>query len=264
MTGEASSPAERLAPLRLLTAAEEVCLARRVERGDIEAKARLIEANLRLVRLVARKYAGRGVPFDDLVQEGSIGLLRAVEKFDHRRGLKFSTYAVWWIRRSVLDALGDRTIRVPRGAREKLSVIYRAEAEMHARAAGSATVEAIAERTGLRESSVRMLRTVPRVTVSLDEPVADGATPRGELIVDPRAADPCEAAAEGETPGEVRSMLRLLSRRQREVVVRRYGLRGQSAQDYAEIGAALGLGVARTRQLEREALHRLRGLRSAA
>src|SRR3954468_6219008 len=130
---------------QLLTAADEVRLARRIEQGDMAAKDEMIVRNLRLVHALASRYRGRGVPVEDLVQEGTLGLMRAVERFDHRRGLKFSTYAVWWIRRSLSDAVGDaRAIRVPAAARRQLAAMQRAEAEL--RHAGAATNEAIARR----------------------------------------------------------------------------------------------------------------------
>src|SRR3954470_8681305 len=134
---------------RLLTAAEEIGLAKRIERGDLAAKRAMIERNLRLVHSVAQRYRGRGAAYDDLVQEGTIGLVRAVERFDHRRGLKFSTYAVWWIRRSLADAVIDaRTIKIPSSASDRLVAVPSAETQRRRRGPGSASTEAIAERTG--------------------------------------------------------------------------------------------------------------------
>src|SRR5437588_5636849 len=144
---------------RLLSAAEEVGLAKDIERGDLKAKERMIESNLRLVVAVARPYRGRGVAFADLVQEGTVGLIRAVERFDHRRGLKFSTYAVWWIRRSLLDAIaGSQVIRIPAKARQQLAAVRRTEAELKRHGPCRATDAAIAERTQLRATTVRSLR----------------------------------------------------------------------------------------------------------
>src|SRR5271166_6837767 len=135
---------------RLLSATEERRLARRIERGDRDAREEMIECNLRLVIALAKSYRGRGMPFTDLVQEGTVGLVRAVERFDHRRGLKFSTYAVWWIRRSLLDAVGAaRTIRIPVKAAQQLAAVRRAEAELERCGVRPAPAEAIAERTGL-------------------------------------------------------------------------------------------------------------------
>ena len=208
----------------LLTAAEELDLSRRIERGDLKAKDEMIESNLGLVYMIARGYAGRGVSFEDLVQEGTVGLVRAVEKFDRRRGVRFSTYAVPWIRHALIDALGEaRTIRIPRRAAE--------------------------------------LRGTPRVTVSLDEPVVEDGAFLGELVADPDPVDPWRSVDELETLRQVWSMLRTLSKRHRTVLIRRYGLHGEGAQSHAEIGRSLGVGEERSRQLEREALHRLRQLR---
>jgi RNA polymerase primary sigma factor len=244
---------------RLLTADEEVRLARRIESGDLRAKELMIESNLRLVFAIARSYRGRGVPFADLVQEGTIGLVRAVERFDHRRGLKFSTYAVWWIRRSVLDAVaGSQVIRIPAKANQQLSALRRAEAELGREGHGRAPAEAIAERTGLSANTVGSLRRAARVTASLDEPIGDGMTALGDLVVDERAEDPCASAIAREDHREVSAMLRLLPPRHREVVVRRYGLEQGRAQTHEEIGRSLGVGEERSRQIEREALHRLR------
>jgi RNA polymerase sigma factor (sigma-70 family) len=206
----------------LLSATEELALAKRIERGDAAARERMIESNVRLVVAVARPYRGAGVPFADLVQEGMVGLVRAVERFDHHRRLKFSTYAVWWIRRSILDALvGSQVIRMPRNARG---------------------------------------RAAAPVTVSLDETLGDGATRRGDLVADEHGVDPTEEAIAHENRQEVTTMLRLLPPRQREVLVRRYGLRNARVQSHAQIGEFLGVGEERSRQLEREALNRLRSV----
>jgi RNA polymerase primary sigma factor len=244
---------------RLLSAEEETQLARRIQAGDLCAKEQMIESNLRLVFAIARSYRGRGVPFADLVQEGTIGLVRAVERFDHHRGLKFSTYAVWWIRRYLLDAVaGSAMIRVPAKANQQLSAVRRAEAEIGRRACGRPQVEAIAERTGLSAQTVQSLRASARVTASLDEPVGEDMTALGDLVADERAEDPSERVIAHEDQREVSAMLRLLPARHREVVVRRYGLNQDREQTHEEIGRCLGVGEARSRQLEREALRRLR------
>lgn len=246
---------------RLLSAAEEVSLAKQIERGDLRAKDRMIESNLRLVFAIARPYCGRGVPFADLVQEGTVGLVRAVERFDHRRGLKFSTYAVWWIRRSLLDALaGAQVIRIPAKANQQIAAVRRAEAELERVGPRSASTAAIAERTGLSTQSVRSLRSAARVTASLDEVVGEDRTPLGDLVADENAVDPTESAMAYEDLREVSAMLRLLPERHREVLVRRYGLNQRQGQSHEEIGEWLGVGEERSRQIEREALHRLRSI----
>jgi RNA polymerase primary sigma factor len=216
---------------RLLTAADEVRLAKRIERGDLSAKEQMIESNLRLVYTLARPYRGRGVPFEDLVQEGVVGLIRAVERFDHRRGRRFSTYAAWWIRHSFMDALDKaRPIRIPAAAARQ--------------------------------------RDLPRVTASLDAPIGEDGTPLYELVADDDAQPPWQRAEELETRRQVWSLLRKLPPRRRQVLVRRYGLVGDQVQTHAQIGASLGVGEERTRQLERQALQWLHelggGLRLAA
>ncbi len=255
-------PSRRGAGRRLLTPEEEVLLARRIERGELAAKREMIERNLGLVHALAQRYRGRGVPFEDLVQEGTLGLARAAEHFDHRRGQKLSTYAVWWIRRSLGDAIRDgRTIRIPAHASSRLAAIQRAEQELGRGVCGPAYAEAIAERTGISVRRVRALREAASVTASLDEQVGEDGAPLGALIADREAVDPWRHADERETHRQVWSMLGTLPARHREVLLRRYGLRGDPPETHAQIGARLGVGQERSRQLEREALHRLRSMR---
>lgn len=243
----------------MLSAAEEISLAKRIERGDLRAKERMIESNLRLVLAIARSYRGRGVPFADLVQEGTVGLVRAVEGFDHRRGLKFSTYAVWWIRRSLGDAItASKVIRIPAKANQQLAAVRRAEAELERAGTGPASTASVAQRTGLSTHTIRSLRSAARVTASLDEPVGGGSAPLRDLVVDESAIDPFQNATADEDLREVWAMLRLLPDRHREVLVRRYGLGQHREQSHEEIGAWLGVGEERSRQIEREALRRLR------
>jgi RNA polymerase primary sigma factor len=251
--------------VKLLSAAEEIMLARRIERGDLHAKQRMVESNLRLVHAIARAYRTSSVPFADLVQEGTIGLVRAVERFDHRRGVKFSTYAVWWIRRSMLDAIASsNVIRMPAKASQQLAAVRRAEAELQRIEHRRASDAEIAEHTQLSVTTVRSLREAARVTASLDEPVGEDATPLGDLLADSRAGDPFDSAVTRENRDEVASMLRLLPERHREVIVRRYGLSEGGAQTHEQIGARLGVGEERSRQIEREALHRLRSAAAAS
>jgi RNA polymerase primary sigma factor len=242
-------------------AAEEVRLARRIEQGDLDAKREMIERNLGLVYAVAKHYRGSGVPFEDLVQEGTLGLVRAVEKFDHRRGLKLSTYAVWWIRRAVADAISDgRIIRIPADAAVGLAAIRRAEQDLARTVPGPVSPEAVAERTGLSVRRVRALLEAARVTASLDQRVSEDGAPLGELIPDREAVDPWRHTDARETHRQLWAMLGTLPARHRDVLLRRYGLRGDSPETHMEIGARLGLGDDRSRQLEREALHRLRSI----
>ena len=244
----------------LLSAGEEGALARRIERGDLQAKEKMIQSNLGLVHTIAGMHTGSRVPFADLVQEGTVGLVRAVERFDHRRGVKFSTYAVWWIRRSILDAIGAATvIRIPEKATRHLAAVRRAEAEIARIGLRHASDAEIAARADLGEASVRSLRSAARVTASLDEPVGPGATTLGDLVADDRAVDPSDSLLERESRHEVGEMLRLLPARHREVIIRRYGFHGAS-ESHEEIGDSLGVGPARSRQIEREALNRLRSM----
>ena len=224
----------------------------------------LVVSNLRLVHSIARSYQGRGVAFEDLVQEGAVGLVHAAERFDHRRGLKFSTYAVWWIRRALTDAIGGaRTIRLPASARRQLAAIHEARTELRERGIAAPSNDDIARRAGLTPRRVRALSAVPSVSASLDEPVGDDATPLGDVIADADGDTPLHAA-DRETSDELWSMIRHLPERQREVVLRRYGLRDGNPQSHEEIGARLGVGKERSRQIERQALQRLRAIASGS
>jgi RNA polymerase primary sigma factor len=245
---------------QLLTAADEVRLARRIEQGDNAAKEQMVVRNLRLVHALAGRHRGRGVPYEDLVQEGTLGLMRAVERFDHRRGVKFSTFAVWWIRRSLSDAVGDaRPIRIPAASQRQLAAIQRAEAELR-QAGGDTTTEAIARRAGLDTRTVKRLQAVPHVSASLDAPVGEDLAPLGGLIADAAAPNVGQQVEDRESRRQLWSRVRLLPERQRQVVVHRYGLLGDRSHSHEEIAASLGVSEERSRQLERQALHRLREL----
>jgi RNA polymerase primary sigma factor len=246
----------------LLSASEEVRLAKLIENGESAAREKMIECNLRLVISLARQFRGRGVPYADLVQEGTVGLVRAVEGFDYRRGNKFSTYAVWWIRRALLDALaGARVIRVPPKASRQLAAINSVREELER--TGSASDGAIAARTEMTESTVRTLRAAGRVTTSLEEPRRPDGLTLQEVTPDVGACDPSEHAMGHERSGQLREMLQRLPERHRAVLVARYGLGGAHTQDHGEIGSTLGVGEQRSRQLEREALQRLRSIAPA-
>jgi len=245
---------------RVLSAADEARLSLAIERGDQRAREEMIAANLRLVWFVARKYRGLGVPFEDLVQEGTVGLVRAVDRFDHRRGTKFSTFAVWWIRRAVQDAVeAGRAIRIPPRAARGLAAVERAETELRRERPGAPSSEAIAAHTGLTVKGVQTLREAARVTASLDAPAGEEGTALVELVPDPDPEDPWDRVDDRETRAQVWAMLRVIPPRHREVVLRRFGIAGD-AQTHAEIGAALGVSEERSRQLERQALHWLREL----
>jgi len=252
---------ERKAPGAPLSRAEEVVLARRMERGDPRAKQLLIECNLGLVHAVARTYVGSGAALDDLVQEGTVGLVRAVELFDHRRGAKLSTYAIWWIRRSMLDAIdASKVIRIPAKANRHLAAVRRAEAELGRPGAGGSSDAGIAKVTHLSAGTVRSVRSAAQVIASLDEPIGEDQTPLGDLIADPRAVDPSASVIEHEERDDVGALVRLLPERHRDVLARRYGLDGGPVQSHTEIGRSLGVGEERSRQIERESLHRLRSM----
>jgi RNA polymerase primary sigma factor len=245
---------------RVLSAADEARLSVAIELGDQRAKEEMITANLRLVWFVARRYRGLGVPFEDLVQEGTVGLVRAVDRFDHRRGAKFSTFAVWWIRRAVKDAVeGGRAIRIPSHAARGLAAVKRAETELRRHGPEPPSTEALAAHTGLSVKGVRTLREAARVTASLDARVGEEGASLADLVPDPDPDDPWGRLDERETRRQVWAMLKAIPPRHREVLVRRFGIAGD-AQTHAEIGAALGVSEERSRQLERQALHWLREL----
>jgi RNA polymerase primary sigma factor len=244
-----------------LTWGEELRLARAIERGDRAAQERMIEGNLGLVRATARTFGGTSLSLDDLVQEGTVGLVQAVARFDHRRGVRFATYAAWWIRRAILDAIDNSSvIRTPPKARRQLAAIRRAEDELARTHAGPASDARISERSGLNPSNVRSLRTAASVTASLDEPAREDSAPLHELLPDQSAVDPSRELIEHETRVEVTRLVRLLPPRHREVVIRRFGLNGAPEESHADIGRRLGVSEERSRQLEREALHRLRSV----
>jgi len=238
------TPLRRAMSGPLLSPAEERRLAIRIEQGDQTAKQQMIESNLRLVFSLARTYRARGAPMADQV--------------------RFSTYAAHWIHRSLRDAVAaGQLIRMPPRATRQLAAVRRAEDELGRSTLGSPSNAAVAEHTGLSVESVQSLRGSGRATASLDEPVDEDGTPLGELVADDHAADPTEYVVADEESRMVRNMLKLLPERHLNVVARRYGLDGQTPQSHEQIGASLGVGPERSRQLEHEALHRLRTISTA-
>jgi RNA polymerase primary sigma factor len=248
---------------KLLTAAEEVALAKRIERGDPIAKRKMIESNLRLVVSIAKGYRGLGVPFLDLIQEGTLGLNRAVEKFDWRRGYKFSTYATWWIRQSVQRAVANhaRTIRVPVHVVERQQKLGRAARRLEVELGREATKDELAEATGLPMQHVDEALSAAHASVSLNQTVgADDEGELGDLFADREAADPFDEAEESLRRQGVRKALDALPERERRILELRFGFEGEPWTLEA-IGNELDLTRERVRQLESQALARLAALR---
>ncbi|TMM10057.1 MAG: sigma-70 family RNA polymerase sigma factor [Actinobacteria bacterium] len=247
----------------LLTAAQEVELAKKIERGDMSAKTRMIQSNLRLVVSIAKNYRNQGLPFLDLIQEGTLGLIRAVEKFDWRRGYKFSTYATWWIRQAVARALADkaRTIRMPVHIVERMQKMNRAERTLWMELGREPTLEEIAEEASLPVEQAREVRAAARASASLDQPVGeqDDAV-FGDFVAgdDPLPEERVEVSLRSQA---LMLALSSLPDRERQVLVLRYGLIDEEPKTLEEIGKRLGLTRERVRQIELESLRRLANLR---
>ena len=245
---------------RLLTAAEERELARRKDLGDEWAKKKLIESNLRLVMSITRNYTKASVPLLDLIQEGNLGLIRAVEKFDYRRGYKLSTYATWWIRQAVTRALSDqgRTIRLPVHVAEQVRRAQRSRRQLAQKLNRDPSVEEIAVDAGFTVERVRELFDLVEDPVSLETPVGDGESMVADLIEDEKSASPDGATADNARAADLAAAIDRLNPRMKHVVLRRFGLDGRPPQTLEEVGTDLGITRERVRQLETRALRELR------
>ena len=252
--------------VRLLTAQEEVDLAKRIERGDLDAKQKMVESNLRLVVSIAKNYRNQGLPFLDLIQEGTLGLVRAAEKFDYRKGFKFSTYATCWIRQAIARALADkaRTIRIPVHVVEKLNKIGRAERKLVTELGREPTPEEIADVTGIDPEEVDSIKRSAQSPVSLEKPVGDEEESEfGQFIADEKAESPFDRAADLLTKEALKESLENLSYRERRVLELRYGLGGEHPRTLDEVGRTFNVTRERIRQIENQSLKKLQSLNEA-
>jgi len=252
---------KEIGKVRLLTAAEEVQLAKRIEKGDMTAKSRLVEANLRLVVSIAKKYVGRGMLFLDLIQEGNLGLIRAVEKFDYKKGYKFSTYATWWIRQAITRAIADqaRTIRIPVHMVETINKLIRVQRQLLQKFGREPSTEEIAQYMEFTPDKVREIMKISQEPVSLETPIGEEEDSHlGDFIEDSEVEAPSDAASFTMLQEQLNEVLNTLNERERKVIQLRFGLQDGHPRTLEEVGREFGVTRERIRQIESKTLSKLR------